>query len=126
MKTMPLSGHWLKFVALACCWLASILSVQAQSAATGTVQGRVFNPSSQQYVRIAEVRLEGTDRVTYTENDGSFQFGGVPAGTANVSVSFTGYNTAKESFNVTAGQTAMREINLISTSTPEMNKEGVI
>ena len=55
--------------------------LHAQSPATGTVQGRVYNPVAQEYVRNAEVRLEGTNQITYTENDGSFQFTSVPAGT---------------------------------------------
>jgi iron complex outermembrane receptor protein len=82
----------------------------------GTIQGRVFNPVSKEYVRNAEVRLEGTDRIDYSENDGSFQFTNVPVGPATISVTFTGYTTAKETFNVTAGQTAVREITLTSAS----------
>ena len=83
---------------------------------TGTINGRVYNPTAQEYVGNAEVRIEGTALVTFTENDGSFQFTGVPAGAVTVSVAFSGYNTAKDSFTVTAGQAAVREINLTSTA----------
>jgi iron complex outermembrane receptor protein len=100
-------------------WLLSALTVQGQNAAAnGTVQGRVYNPASREYVRNAEVRLEGTNRVDYTENDGSFEFRNVPLGPATVSVNYTGYNSARETFTVTAGQTAVREINLTSTADP--------
>lgn len=101
-----------------------MLSLHAQGG-TGNIQGRVFNPISKEYVRNAEVRLEGTNRITYTENDGSFEFTNVPAGSASVTVSFTGYNQAKEAFTVTAGQTAVREINLTSTAAGE-SKDGVV
>jgi iron complex outermembrane receptor protein len=118
-----MSGRWIVFIALALTW-AGAISAQAQTPGTGTIQGRVFNPGSKEYVRNAEVRLEGSNRVTYTENDGTFQFNNVPAGAASVSVTFTGYNTATESFTVTAGQTAVREINL--TSSAETGKDGVV
>ncbi len=86
----------------------------------------MFNPVSKEYVRNAEVRLDGTQQVVFTEGDGSFQFTGVPAGSATISVTFAGYNTAKETFTVTAGQTAVREINLISAVAAPSTKDGVV
>ena len=112
-------------VALVGCWFVSVLSLHAQ-AGTGTVQGRVFNPVSKEYVRNAEVRLEGTQEVVFTENDGSFQFLNVPAGEARITVTFTGYNTLNETFNVAAGQTAVRELNLTSTAAAPATKDGVV
>jgi iron complex outermembrane receptor protein len=110
-----------------CGWLLASVALQAQPAATGTIQGRVYNPATQEYVRNAEVRLDGTNQVTYTENDGAFQFSNVPAGPAAITITFTGYNTMKESFTVTAGQAAIREVNLTSTaSTPAATKDGVV
>ena len=50
--------HWQKLIALAGCWLAAVASLPAQTAGTGSVQGRVFNPVAKEYVRNAEVRLE--------------------------------------------------------------------
>ena len=107
-------------VAIACCAMTTSLSAQA----TGTIQGRVYNPTVQQYVGNAEVRLEGTNQVVFTEHDGTFQITNVPAGTATITVNFTGYNPAKETFTVTAGQTAVREINL--TSTAATSGDGIV
>ncbi|MBI5688586.1 MAG: TonB-dependent receptor [Verrucomicrobia bacterium] len=84
----------------------------APATGTGAVQGRVYNPATQQYVRNAEVRLEGTAQQAVTEGDGSFQFLQVPAGRTTLSVSYTGYPTVRDTFEVPAGQTAVREINL--------------
>ena len=42
----------------------------AQSAATGTLSGRVFNPATGEFVRNAEVRVAGTDRLAYTGEGG--------------------------------------------------------
>jgi iron complex outermembrane receptor protein len=106
---------WLQFIALAGCWLAAALTSVAQTTGAGSIQGRVFNPISQEYVRNAEVRLTGSNQVTYTENDGSFTLTNVPAGAATVTITYTGYNTVVETVTVSAGQIATREINLIST-----------
>ena len=102
-------------------WLlpAGVLNAQP---GTGTIQGRVFNPATKEYVNNAEVRLEGTNKATFSEQDGSFQLVGVPAGPANLVVNYTGYSPIKESFTVTAGQTAVREINLTSTATGKVTK----
>src|SRR5688572_1475281 len=92
--------------------------VTAQKSGTGSITGRVYNPVSKEFVRDAEVRLEGTNQIDYTENDGSFQFSNVPAGAATLTITYTGYNPVKESFTVSSGQTAVREITLSSTSGP--------
>jgi iron complex outermembrane recepter protein len=88
--------------------------LHAQS--TGTIEGRVFNPATGQYVRDAEVRLQGTERIVNTGSDGSFRFEGVAPGQATVTVNYTGYVTATEPLNVSAGQIATREINLTSAA----------
>ena len=114
------------FLAVALSWLLSVASLHAQSGA-GVVQGRVINPISKEYIRNAEVRLEGTNQVVFTEGDGSFRFDGVNPGEASISVSFAGYNTVKETFTVTAGAPAVREIALTSTvAAPAVTKDGVV
>src|SRR4051812_30865531 len=123
MNTAPMTRNWLKLTALFFASLAA-LCLRAQTGGTGTIQGRVFNPVTKDYVRNAEVRLDGTQQVVYTENDGSFQFINVPAGEAKISVMFTGYNTINETFTVTPGQTAVRELNL--TSAAPTTKDGVV
>jgi iron complex outermembrane recepter protein len=120
-----LSRKRFKLVAFLCGWFATLLSVCAQSAAaTGTIRGRIYNPSTQQYVRDAEVRLEGTNRVTSTESDGAFTFNNVPAGSATVTVAYAGYTTATEVFTVAPGQTATKEINLRSTQAAAQQQMG--
>ncbi len=118
----------LKLFVLVATWLSLVLATSAQPAATGRIQGRVFNPVSKEYVGNAEVRLEGTNQITYTESDGSFQFNGVAAGPATIAVAYTGYNTAKESFAVGAGSLAVREIKLNTTaaSAAPAAKDGTI
>ncbi len=104
------------FVARLATTFALLFGTSLQAAeGTGTIIGRVFNPVSSEYVRNAEVRVQGTNQVTYTEGDGSFRLLNVPVGPATVVVTFTGYRTATEAVNVTAGETAVRQIDLVST-----------
>lgn len=77
-------------------------------------------------MRNAEVRLEGTPHVTYSESDGSFTFRNVPGGAATIFVTYTGYNPIKETFTITPGQTATREINFTSTAASAGTKNGVV
>ena len=83
--TAKLRAHAWRVATFTLGWLGCVLAAHAQTG-TGTVQGRVYNPATKEYVRNAEVRLEGTHQVTYTENDGSFQFNNVPAGQAKMTV----------------------------------------
>ncbi|MES2694950.1 MAG: hypothetical protein V4773_15875, partial [Verrucomicrobiota bacterium] len=71
---------WSGWFALAFGWLVTVLAAYAQT--NGTIQGRVYNPATQQYVRNAEVRLEGTNQMVGTESDGSFTLNNVTPGEA--------------------------------------------
>ena len=118
---------WRRPAAFICCWLITVVAVSAQTPPTGTVQGRVYNPVLKEYVRNAEVRLEGTQQVAYTESDGSFQFPDVAGGQTTIVVTYTGYNLVKDSFTVTPGQVATRELNLTSTAVEtSKSKDGVV
>ena len=53
---------------------------------TGAIAGRVFNAATKEYVRNAEVRVEGTNLVGYSEDGGHYRLTGVQAGQAQVTV----------------------------------------
>jgi iron complex outermembrane recepter protein len=95
----------------------------AQSA-TGTVQGRVFNPSTGEYVRNAEIRVKGTERIAYSEEGGAYQLDNVPAGSATLEVTFVGYQTTATTVMVTPGTIATRDLELVSTLTPAAGSSG--
>jgi iron complex outermembrane recepter protein len=84
--------------------------------AGGTIVGRVYNPTTGEYVRNAEVRLAGTNTSVTTGNDGSFTLSNVPSGTATVQVSFAGYDTATVNVTVAPGATARADVNLASSA----------
>ncbi|MDO8542207.1 MAG: carboxypeptidase-like regulatory domain-containing protein [Opitutaceae bacterium] len=95
--------------------LLQVPGARAQTNATGTIAGHVYSPATREFVRSAEVKLVGTNEATTTESDGSFRFHNVPPGPVTLAVSYSGYNTVHDTFTVAAGQTAVREINVVSS-----------
>jgi TonB-dependent receptor len=89
----------------------STLCAQAP-ATTGQITGRVFNPTTQEYVRNAEVAVEGTSIVAFSSADGSYALAGVPAGAVALTVTYTGYDRATVKLTVAPGETAVRDIEL--------------
>ncbi|HEY0947263.1 MAG TPA: TonB-dependent receptor [Opitutaceae bacterium] len=83
---------------------------------TGTISGRVFNASTKEYVRNAEVRVESTNLVTYTEATGFYRLANVPAGEVTVAVTYTGSNTGRAQLNVMPGRTTTHDFELVSAS----------
>ncbi len=125
MKTAKTRYPLWRTLALVWAYLTSALCLSAQGN-TGIIQGRVFNPATQEYIRNAEVRLDGTNQTTFTEGDGTFSFRDVAPGQASITVTYSGYTTFKETFTVSAGQTAVREISLVSGEATAGAKAGVV
>ena len=88
---------------------------------TGVIKGRVFNPASQEYVRNAEVSIDGTNLSTFSSDDGSYALSNVPAGNVSVSVAYTGYDRAASTIVLPAGQTVTRDFEL-KAAPPESGK----
>lgn len=105
------------YISLVCLFLTS--ASLAQSSSYGTIEGRVFNPLTGEYIRNAEVRLQGTALIAVTEGDGHFRISHAPAGTATLSVVYTGYQSGSATVTVMGGQTVTRDFELQSTA-----KEG--
>ena len=91
-------------------------TVLAETPRTGTVTGRVFNPATGEYVRNAEVRIQGTDLITFSEDGGFYQLLHVQAGEAEVAVKCTGYLTATAKVTVRAGEDVTSDFNIVSES----------
>ena len=100
-------------LALGCLAGVSIVAaVRAQSPATGRIVGRIFNPVTQEYVRHAEVAVDGANLAVFSNDDGSYVLSNVPAGDVTVSVSYTGYDRAVGKVALQPGQTATRDFEL--------------
>ncbi len=86
------------------------VTARAQVAATGTIEGRVFDPRRGEYLENARLTVEGTALQAFTDGIGTYRLAGVPAGTVKVRVFFTGLGTHTETVVVGAGQTVQRDI----------------
>ncbi|MEN9634841.1 MAG: hypothetical protein RL077_3245 [Verrucomicrobiota bacterium] len=102
-----------KRVVLACLIGLSFLKLGvAQSATTGRITGSVFNPATQKYVTRAEVKVEGTDLVVFSDSDGSYALANVPSGEVALIVTYTGYDVAIKKVAVQADQTTLQNFEL--------------
>ena len=101
--------------AFLCACLLIALPLRAQTAATGIITGRVFNPNTGEYVRNAQIRVEETGQTAISGDGGEFRLAGVPAGKATLSVVYTGYRTQSAAVTVAPGAVVSHEFNLVST-----------
>lgn len=83
-----------------------------QHVGTGAVRGRVLNTATGDYVRNAEIRVEGTTLVTYSENGGNFRLNGVPPGEITIVVRYTGLQESKAPVTVLADQVVTLDFEL--------------
>lgn len=84
----------------------------AASAATGTVEGRVFNQTSGNALRSAIVTVVGTGLQTFTDEEGFFRIGRVPAGARRLEVTYSGLAPLTVDLSVGAGSVVRRDIML--------------
>lgn len=83
-------------------------------AATGTVEGRVQDRVTGDYLNHARVAVKGTPLTTLTDSSGMFRLSGVPAGAITLDVFFTGLDRQEVAVNVAPGQTAQKDVQLSS------------
>lgn len=102
-------------------WLAGLLlfvvggaaEVVAQAASgVGTIQGRVVNARSGEYLANARLTIEGTVLETFTDADGFYRLSNVPAGEARVTAFYTGLPAVVRPVRVAAGETAQHDVSL--------------
>lgn len=96
--------------------LALVMSASLAAQSTGTITGRILNPATQEYIRNAEVRVEGTNLTTTTDSGGYYELRNVPAGAAQIVAIYPGAQPVTESLTVTAGATSTNDFELALTS----------
>src|SRR5437016_9319247 len=97
---------------LALAGLALVLPNRAQSPASGTIEGRVLNPGTGEFVENARITIEGTSLETFSDSAGQYRLTHVPAGVARVRAFRTGAPAQTQSVTVNAGQTQQQDFNL--------------
>jgi len=73
---------------------------------SSTIEGRVYNADSGDYLNNARVSLEGSTQEVRTNSSGEYRLGPVPAGTVSVRVNVSGYAPKTASVAVAPGAPA--------------------
>ena len=89
--------------------LPSLLFAQP---ATGSISGRVLNIGNNHYLENARVTIVGTNRETFTDQTGTYNFVGLPPGEAKLSASYTGLDAQTLTAQVSAGKTTTSNFEL--------------
>lgn len=93
--------------------LAALPSIAgAQTAATGSIEGRVAQAGTGQYLERARISVEGTLLEAFTNAGGDYVLYQVPAGAVTVRVYYTGMDAQSGTVTVAAGQAVRRDFNL--------------
>ena len=92
--------------------------LSAQSAAIGTIEGRVLNARNGEYVPSARITVEGASLETLTDADGTFRLSQVPTGAVRVTVFYTGLPPKTTALTVAAGQTVQLDVTLGGAENP--------
>jgi iron complex outermembrane recepter protein len=82
------------------------------TASSGTVEGRIINTRTGEYVERARVTIEGTGLETFSDSSGQYRITGVPAGTVTGRAFFTGLDQHVETITVAPGATVQRNFSL--------------
>src|SRR5262245_43705281 len=85
----------------------------AQSSSLGTIEGRVFNPGTGEYLENARITVEGTTLETFTDSSGQYRLTNVPPGIARVRAFRTGVVAQTKPVTLAAGETAQQNFDLI-------------
>lgn len=96
------------FLALLAGWVAAGTAV-THAQGTGTIEGRVLNARSGEYLERARITVEGTAIEAFTDSGGYYRLQPVGSGAAKVRAFFTGFAPLTETVVVTAGATVRRD-----------------
>lgn len=96
--------------------MIALPATRAQSAAasqtTGSVEGRVFNSLTGEYLELVRLTVEGTTLETFTDATGHYRLTNVPPGAIKLKAFRTGVPEHTQSVVISAGQAAQQDITL--------------
>jgi TonB-dependent receptor len=95
------------------------------TAATGAIEGRVFNAATQAYVRNVRIEIPGTNLQTFTDNSGRYSLAGVPAGAVKLRVFYTGTGEHTIQVIVPAGHTVRHDLSLSGRDVVAEDRETI-
>lgn len=87
---------------------------------TGSIEGRVFNPVTGEYLEFVRITVEGTALETLTDAGGHYRLTRVPAGTVSLKAFRTGVAAQTLAVIVTAEQAAQQDFSLTGSRDDEV------
>ncbi|WP_414662864.1 TonB-dependent receptor [Horticoccus sp. 23ND18S-11] len=99
---------------------------QRSGAAPGVITGRVLNANSGNYLNRARVAVEGTSLQTFTDENGNYRLGGVPAGEVRLSAAFTGLAAQSALVTISAGGVVQKDFDLALPRMDSETDKGVV
>ena len=90
----------------------------------GTIEGRVQNTATGQYLGNARVTVRGTDLSVFTDPTGTYRLSQVPAGRVVLDIFYTGLDAQSVALDLAAHQSASRDIELTRAGRTEIVKLG--
>jgi iron complex outermembrane recepter protein len=121
---IPLARFFLRLFA-ATLFASSVNGLYAQLN-LGSIEGRILNPATGEYLEHARVAVEGTSVETFTDAAGVYRLANLPAGTARLRIFYTGFTEQRAEVAVVAGQSVQREISLTERSAEATPRRGEI
>ena len=106
------------FPAFLLCAVLFASTLPAQTSGTGEVRGRVYSSSSGSYLNRVRLTVKGTSLETFTDSSGSFTLTRVPAGSAEVTATYTGLAPRSAAVTVAAGGAATLDFDLDAREGP--------
>ncbi len=87
-------------------------------AATGTIEGRVLNPHTGQYVALVRITVDGTSLETFTDSAGQYRLVGVPIGEVRLTAFHTGGAGLAQPVHVLRDRTVTEDFSLTGFGLP--------
>lgn len=84
----------------------------ARAQDSGTIEGRVANSASGDYLGKVQITVVGTTLETLTNSSGEYRLKNVPVGDASVMAYYSGFQKAERTVSVAAGQVARHDFSL--------------
>ena len=110
------SGHFERLATIASLALLVFFilpSIRAQSD-TGSVEGRILNPVSGNFIGNAQVSVKGTTRVTLSDSTGAYTLSDLPEGPVILRVKYIGKAEQEAAVTVEKGRTIRQDFSLLN------------
>src|SRR2546430_17417170 len=109
--------------AVAALLLGAGVGIGAAQQGTGSISGRVLDPTTKRSLVGAQVLVAGTTHRVFSDVKGEFRLSDLPAGELQIRARLIGYGTAAKAVTVSAGQTTTTEIELTRSEERRVGKE---